>query len=284
MAPNVAMRITGGVCAQTKMGLYRTACPQKESFAMIASERSLYILRAIHERGVINLKEIAQHVGTSEATVRRDLEKLEREGKLMRVQGGATTNGGTEQLFDRGELAMRSKTLINQDEKKAVALEAAKNVRDGESVFLDCGTSIAPLAALLLSRPVQIVTYSALVIAQAGNPKAEVMLIGGLYNAHHNMFTGLFAEQMLRNFRFDHAFIGCYGVSIEEDKCFDLDMASTNMKLIAMENTARRYLLIDDSKLEKKGFYSFGELSSYDGIYCSKPQQPTTVPKNFTLV
>ena len=46
---------------------------------MIASERSLYILRAIHERGVINLKEVAVELGTSEATIRRDLEKLERE-------------------------------------------------------------------------------------------------------------------------------------------------------------------------------------------------------------
>ena len=52
---------------------------------MIASERSLYILRAIHERGVINLKEVAVELGTSEATIRRDLEKLERAGKLTRV-------------------------------------------------------------------------------------------------------------------------------------------------------------------------------------------------------
>ena len=52
---------------------------------MIASERSLYILRAIHERGVINLKEVAVELGTSEATIRRDLEKLERAGKLKAV-------------------------------------------------------------------------------------------------------------------------------------------------------------------------------------------------------
>ena len=91
---------------------------------MIASERSLYILRAIHERGVINLKEVAVELGTSEATIRRDLEKLERAGKLTRVQGGATSNGGGEESGDMSELAMRSKMQINHAEKLAVAAEA----------------------------------------------------------------------------------------------------------------------------------------------------------------
>ena len=76
---------------------------------MIASERRLYILRAIHERGVINLKEVAQAVGTSEATIRRDLEKLERESKLVRVQGGAARSGDAGDLLGMSELAMQSK-------------------------------------------------------------------------------------------------------------------------------------------------------------------------------
>ncbi len=251
---------------------------------MIASERRLYILRAIHERGVINLKEVAQAVGTSEATIRRDLEKLEREGKLIRVQGGATRAGDTGDLLDMSELAMQSKVQINQAEKAAVAAAAAQNVQDGDTVFLDCGTSIAALGRLLLSRPVQIVTYSALILAQASNPRAELVVIGGQYNAHQNMFTGLLAEQMLRDFRFQHAFIGCYGMSVTEGKCFDLAMASTNMKLIAMDHAAQRNLLVDDSKLEKKGFYTLADLSSFDKIYTTKPKTRMKLPKNLEIV
>ena len=251
---------------------------------MIASERSLYLLRAIHERGVINLKEVAVELGTSEATIRRDLEKLERAGKLTRVQGGATSNGGGEETADMGELAMRSKMQINHAEKLAVAAEAAKNVQDGDTVFLDCGTSIAPLGAILLRRKVRIVTYSTLLLSQVKMPKAELVMLGGVYDPHHSIFTGTMAEQMLRSFRFEHAFIGCYGVSLAEGKCYDLDMASTNIKLIGAENAVHRYLLLDDSKLEKRGFYGFADLTAFDHVYCTRPAVPAELPENFVLV
>lgn len=251
---------------------------------MIASERSLYILRAIHERGVINLKEVAVELGTSEATIRRDLEKLERAGKLTRVQGGATSNGGGEETADMGELAMRSKMQINHAEKLAVAAEAAKNVQDGDTVFLDCGTSIAPLGAILLRRKVRIVTYSTLLLSQVKMPKAELVMLGGVYDPHHSIFTGTMAEQILRSFRFEHAFIGCYGVSLAEGKCYDLDMASTNIKLIGAENAVHRYLLLDDSKLEKRGFYGFADLTAFDHVYCTRPAVPAELPENFVLV
>ena len=91
-------------------------------------------------------------------------------------------------------------------------------------------------------------------------------------------------QQMLRDFRFQHAFIGCYGMSVAEGKCFDLDMASTNMKLIAMEHAAQRYLLVDDSKLEKKGFYTLADLSSFDKIYTTKPKTRMKLPKNLEIV
>ena len=251
---------------------------------MIASERSLYILRAIHERGVINLKEVAVELGTSEATIRRDLEKLERAGKLTRVQGGATSNGGGEETADMGELAMRSKMQINHAEKLAVAAEAAKNVQDGDTVFLDCGTSIAPLGAILLRRKVRIVTYSTLLLSQVKMPKAELVMLGGVYDPHHSIFTGTMAEQMLRSFRFEHAFIGCYGVSLAEGKCYDLDMASTNIKLIGAENAVHRYLLLDGSKLEKRGFYGFADLTAFDHVYCTRPAETAELPENFVLV
>ena len=182
------------------------------------------------------------------------------------------------------ELAMRSKMQINHAEKLAVAAEAAKNVQDGDTVFLDCGTSIAPLGAILMRRKVRIVTYSTLLLSQVKMPKAELVMLGGSYDPHHSIFTGTMAEQMLRSFRFEHAFIGCYGVSLTEGKCYDLDMASTNIKLIGMENAVHRYLLLDDSKLEKRGFYGFADLAAFDQVYCTRPQQPMDLPGNFALV
>lgn len=238
---------------------------------MIASERKLFILRAINDKGIINLKEIARELQTSEATVRRDLEKLEKEGKLVRVQGGATVHTGPESLIDTVKLTMHTKAGIRQAEKAAVAKAAAALVRDGESVFLDCGTSIAPVADWLLPRPVRIVTYSTLVLQRPG-PKNNVILVGGEYSDSHGMLTGALAEEMLKKFHFDHAFIGCYGVSLSEGKCYQRDVASTNMKRIGIAEASRSYLLLDDSKLEKHGLFSFTEMRDFDRVFCNLPE------------
>ena len=253
---------------------------------MIASERKLYILQQIHDRKIINLKDVAHTLGTSEATIRRDLEKLEREGKLVRVQGGAALSEGTESLLDPGELSMSAKERIRHREKSAVAAAALADtdIKDGESIFLDCGTSIAPLADLLLQRRVHIVTYSTLVLQRAKRPVAGLILVGGEYSAGHNMLTGSIAEKNLQNFHFDHAFIGCYGTSLQTGQCFQRDMASTNMKWIGMKQAARRYLLIDDSKLEKNGLHSFCAMEAFDRIYCNEPPQKPKAPPNVRWV
>lgn len=253
---------------------------------MIASERSLYILQMIHDRKIINLKEVARTLGTSEATIRRDLEKLEREGKLVRVQGGAALSDEAEGLLNTSELTMSAKSRIQHREKSAVAAAAiaAAGVKDGESVFLDCGTSIAPLADLLLPRPVHLVTYSTLVLQRARRPRADLILVGGEYNEDHNMLTGTLAEQMLQNFHFDHAFIGCYGTSLQTGKCFQRDMASTNMKWIGMRQADKKYLLIDDSKLEKNGLHCFCDMQDFDRVFCNEPAEPVEAPENVCWV
>ena len=75
---------------------------------MIASERKLYIMNRLNEKGIINLKEIARELAISEITVRRDFEKLEKEGKLKRVQGGAAL----EEVLEDAELTMKERISI----------------------------------------------------------------------------------------------------------------------------------------------------------------------------
>ena len=62
------------------------------------------------------------------------------------------------------------------------------------------------------------------------------------------------------------------------------DVVIDNIKLIGMENAVHRYLLLDDSKLEKRGFYGFADLAAFDRVYCTRPQQPMELPRNFELV
>jgi DeoR/GlpR family transcriptional regulator of sugar metabolism len=240
---------------------------------MIASERNLHILRQINARGVINLKEIAKELGISETTVRRDFEKLERLGRLKRVQGGATLHDET---LENAQLAMREKKSISAGEKQEVARYASLLVKDGDSVFLDCGTSLVPLAELLFARSVKIVTTNTLLVNLPGSAAASIFLIGGQYHSHYNMTYGPLAKEILERFSFNHAFIGCFGVSLEQNKAFTLEVDSMQMKLAAMQNAGQKHLLLDGSKLFRAGFYAFAELSLFDTIFCDSfpPGQP----------
>jgi DeoR/GlpR family transcriptional regulator of sugar metabolism len=246
---------------------------------MIASERNLYILRQINAKGIINLKEIARDLGISETTVRRDFEKLEQSGRLKRVQGGAALHDALE----NAELTMREKKNISVGEKQDVAHRASLLVKDGDSVFLDCGTSLAPLAEILFSRPVKIVTTNTLLVNLPGSAVATVFLIGGQYHSHYNMTYGPLAKEILERFSFNHAFIGCFGVSLEQNKAFTLEVDSMQMKLAAMQNARQKHLLLDHSKLFRGGFYAFAELSLFDTVFCDSfpPEQP--VPPNLRL-
>lgn len=98
---------------------------------MIASARNLYILKRLNESGIVDYKGIAGELGVSEATVRRDFEKLEAQGKLRRVQGGAVRSDGADVSFDV-ELSIRAKNNINPREKLLVAQAAAETVQPGE--------------------------------------------------------------------------------------------------------------------------------------------------------
>ena len=250
---------------------------------MIASARSMYILNRLNERGVIDYKSISMELNISEATVRRDFEKLEQQGKLKRVQGGAMHPTGGESQGE-AELTMREKRALNNAEKLAVARAAAERVKEGECVFLDVGTSIAPLADLLYAKRVQLVTYSNLVLQRLADRRCELFVVGGKYNFIDGMFVGPVAESMLRMYHFDHAFIGCLGADIQLDTVFTTEMECMRMKQIAMECASSSYLLLDASKLQKRAVFRVAGLSEFDAVFCNRPAEPIRLPPNFVVV
>ena len=106
----------------------------------------------------------------------------------------------------------------------------------------------------LSSRPIKIVTNNHLIVQNVQNPKAKIIVIGGEFNTKYRMSEGNEAQNMLRLYNFDRAFIGCAGVSLGMKKAFTAEMATRELKRIAMELSNHNYLLIDDSKLHVKGF------------------------------
>lgn len=231
---------------------------------MISSQRNLFILNRLKECGIIDYKNISKELGVSEATIRRDFEKLEKSGKLRRVQGGAMPNDD----MHIGELSISAKHGVDTSEKLEVAQFAAKEVKDGECVFLDIGTSIAPLGEILLNKPVQIITNSNLILRLANSStKAELHVVGGQYIPEDQMFIGPYSEAMLRECAFDRAFIGCMGVDIDKNAVYVTDINTYNIKQIAMKNAREKILLVNQTKLNKVGLFRLCGTDDFDRVY-----------------
>ncbi len=233
---------------------------------MIASERSRYILQSLNAKGIINLKEIAKNLEISEVTVRRDFEKLESEGKLKRVVGGATIETSSEEKIDAAELTMNQKIGLHIEAKTKICKFASELVSDGDCIFLDGGTSMVPLAEILSRKNIKIVTYNSLVLQHFANARAEIFLVGGRFLPHYDMVVGSVAQENLKQFNFDAAFMGCSGLDLQQGWAYTTEMESLLMKRIGLENASRSYLLADDSKLQQKGFLKFSETSAFTKI------------------
>jgi len=210
---------------------------------MLALERRRYIMKSLNKKGIVNLKEIATQLNISEATVRRDFDELEKNGKLKRVLGGATLADSLLYPSDNAELTMKEKMLsnVNMDKKSQVAKYASQYVKDGECVFIDGGTTLVPLINYLACRKVKIVTYNQLIINKIQNPKSEIFIVGGIYLPHYSMCVGPIAQDVLKHFHFDHAFIGCSGINLIENIAYTTEIESLTMKNIAMANAKHNY-------------------------------------------
>lgn len=251
---------------------------------MIASARNMYILNRLHECSIVDYKSIARELGVSEATIRRDFEKLEKNGKLRRVQGGAIWNDNLGAEYGV-ELSMRAKHTLNSDAKILVAKAAAQEVEDGDSVFLDMGTSIEPIAEILLNKAIRIVTNSNLVLQHAGPASlAKVYCVGGQFMPADHIFVGPMAENMLNDFGFNHAFIGCMGFNVVNNAAYVTDMESLRIKQIAMHNAKHNILLLDSSKENKIGLFRLAGLERFEKIFIEDDGTEHGYPDNFHVI
>lgn len=247
---------------------------------MLASERRMYIMDCLNKKSIVSLKEIAAQLDISEITVRRDFEKLENAGKLIRIQGGAALEG----YLDNVELTMKEKVALHPDAKSLVAQHASRYVQEGDCVFLDGGSTITPLIKHLADMKIKIVTYNELVLRELVNPVATVYVIGGVFLPQYVMNVGPEAQQAMRRFHFDVAFFGCSGVELKENMSYISNMDSLLIKQIALENSTKKYLLLDSSKLGRPSFLRFCELDAFDRIFCDRPQDGAFDDPRFELI
>jgi DeoR family transcriptional regulator of aga operon len=226
---------------------------------MRQAERLGAILEELAAGSPIAVAELAEQLGVSSATVRRDLQHLERQRLLVRTHGGAVGHGV---LY---ELPLRYKAARHQEEKRRIAVAAAELVADGAAIGLTGGTTTTEVARALVGRERLTIVTNALNIASelAVRPNLKLVLTGGVARSESYELVGPLAEQSLAGLNLDVAFVGVNGIAPEPGLTTHHEVeAHTNRALIA--RAERAVVVADGSKI---GRVAFARICGLDAVH-----------------
>ena len=204
-------------------------------------ERRKQIMAQLLDRKHVTVKELAESMDVSGATVRRDLKALADEEGLLLVHGGAT-------LPRQRDLSFRAKQLRAVAQKRIIGRLATALVRDGDQVFLDSGTTCSEMVPYLNKiHGVTVLANSARLALELNAPGLSVFLIGGEYRPDRMDTVGPMAMSTLNQVRGYVAFIGADGLSVDFGPSAS-DVASAHLHRLVIENAREAVLLVDSSK------------------------------------
>lgn len=210
---------------------------------MLAAERLQKIIQLVNERGSIRVAELSQLCGVTEETIRRDLDKLEDEGKLIRSHGGAIS------IQDQSnEIPFFVREATNTEEKRRIAQEAVKRIEPGDRIILDASTTAWWMARLLPDIPLTVLTNSVKVVLELSTKeKIQTISTGGLLQPSSLSYVGPLTERSLESYHVDKMFLSCKGVHLDQAITESNELqAIVKRKMIAQADTV--YLLADYSK------------------------------------
>ncbi|MCZ8518267.1 MULTISPECIES: DeoR/GlpR family DNA-binding transcription regulator [Paenibacillus] len=210
-------------------------------------ERRRKIVEDLTKHEQVKVPLLAEELGVSMETIRRDLERLDQEGVLKKVYGGAVLarSNAPEPPFEQ-------KKLLHLNEKQAIGRLAASLVEDGDNIMLGNGTTPLEMVRHLSARTgVTLVTHSVPVLTLALEVfPGRILFIGGEVNRGQQTANGPLAENMLGQLKVNKTFISAGGVSsVDGITDYDLHEASISRKM--MERSQERIILADHSKLGK---------------------------------
>jgi DeoR family fructose operon transcriptional repressor len=228
-----------------------------------SEDRRGRILLFIKERGTASIGEMAAQFAVSEMTVRRVLHKLADSGLVIRTPGGAMVapSGSMERSF-----LERSAKMAGA--KDAIGREAAKLVRDGETVVLDSGTTTRYVARHIASkRNVTAVTTSLAALEElAGSAGVQVRLTGGIYRRSSHDLSGNSVVDVLGGVYADRVFFGAAALSFNKGVMnFDAEMP-----LVFLRAGRERILVIDSSKIGADAAYRLCAVEKCDMVITDK--------------
>ena len=222
----------------------------------------------ILEQKSVTLDDLCDRFDVSKNTLRRDIDTLTDKGTIKKVYGGVVA-------VDKAPAAVlkpfRERNSIHLDLKQAIAEKMADLISDGDTLFVDTGSSTLPIAGLLdKKRDITVVTNSVPFIYSAlSHPDLNVIALPGALNRSTDSLVGATTIDSLKNFHVKKAIMACTGLSPEHGVC-NASFSEYEIKKLAMSLCDEAYLVADSFKFDVTSMMSYASLSQFHTVVTDK--------------
>lgn len=227
---------------------------------MNAIERKRYILNELQRNGSVVITDLAERIQVSSMTIRRDLNAMAEDGMVTLEHGGAVLNNGS--LFERN---MSFKSEINATEKQRIAAKCMEYINEGDSIFLDAGTTPNEVAVLLRGkRNISVLTHSLMVANTTANMRnIKLIMCPGEFRENSMAFLGPLTDDFIQHFQIDTLFLSLEGIDLN-DGLSVVDVQDGHTKKVLVEKAKRVICIADHSKFNKSFFYKIAPVADVD--------------------
>lgn len=223
--------------------------------------RRRMIAEAVMAEGTMRIEDLVERFGISLMTVHRDIDDLVDRGLLQKTRG--IVSAASTSLIESSDVYRAGRQAA---EKKAIAEAAMAFVEPGQAIFFDDSTTVLQMAALLSTRvPITAITNS-LVLMNALRDVRDVTLLalGGQFHAWCNAFIGRMTTTEIARLRADTAFLSFSAIT--DDMVFHQSPEMVTTKRAMFDSAARRILLADHTKFQRRALHAMGPLAEFDAV------------------
>ncbi|MGL4573133.1 MAG: DeoR/GlpR family DNA-binding transcription regulator [Clostridium sp.] len=224
---------------------------------MISEERFERILKLLEEKNTVTVTELVEKLNTSESTIRRDLNFLDKENKLKKVHGGATS---LDVVYDTKDDEVFIRQGLNVDEKVRIAKYAASLIEENDFVYIDAGTTTELMIDFITETKAIYITNGIVHAKKLIQKKCNVYIIGGELKLSTEAIVGIEAIDSLKKYNFTKGFFGTNGIDPKSGFTTP-DIQEALVKREALNKSNKGYILADRSKFNHISAVTFGEIN-----------------------
>lgn len=238
---------------------------------MTPNPRQLTLLSVVQAQGSVTVEQLAETLGVTLQTVRRDVQRLADEGLLARFHGGVRVPSSTVE-----NIAHQQRESLNAEGKSRIARKVAAAVPNDCSLILNIGTTTEAIArALLHHSGLRVITNNLNVASLlCDNPNFEVIVAGGVVRTDRGVI-GESTIDFVRQFKVDYGIIGISGID-GDGTLLDFDYREVRVAQAIIENARQIILVTDHTKFSCNPMVRLGHISEIDVLFTDR-QPPENI-------